>query len=1009
MAVTEKTISALVNRQLPDFVRADHPQFKRFLELYYEWLEDESKGNTVYHIMNSGKYRDVDETLDPFIRLFKLELLPYFPERSELDLVKILKGAREFYVKKGSEESVKWLFRVLYGQDIQIYFPKKQLLIASDGKWKLPQAFQLTLSANNASIDPNLLEKHKGTGSVSKATAIIESANKTVDRTFGNEILELYVSNVTREFTSGENLEIPYTDGNGAEQLFVEKIIGSISGIKIDAPQGDATSPRRGLSYNVGDPVIVFGGLAASNEANDAVGIVGNVTQGSVESLSVAFPGYGYRTYTNTEAVVYRSVGDDPNANFSTDVRVGGITTANSSSNTNARFLEYIVVDKMPIDYLSSQVLSNTGDWAVFSSNNRNMSVTMTGTPGSGAAKWYKYEDFYADHNGSYETANITGKILTSNTSWTGAAATITLYAVANTNNRPLTLLVGNLISTVNSSKNYTVSAILNSQLAINANSSMVQALNFERIETGGVTLYNVLNGGFGFRSVPVVGTESYHDTFLSEAIGYGTGIRPNPDYANSRQSMSATGQIAHVYITNPGDGYANGDVIVASGSGYGFVGTVNVGANGAIVETRISNRGEGYFGSITANVTSGGGGANAVLTPYGFGKGVQNIVANSAIGRIRDIRVVSRGFDYISTPNVSLKIVDMVIDGITDLEALNENERVFQGATLETAVFQGIVKDYNRSTKALRLYNYSGNSFTNFNSTLTFTSEGGVKFNVNTSATVSPPAEYTSQTGLLNPHFYGNGKAKGIAEFFNGLIKFTGFYLNSDGFLSSDKKLQDANVYHNYSYIIESEQSLSSYENTMKDIVHPIGMTMLSRTISKSELTEVVKDDLTIATTCAHSGQISVANSYNTKITGVGTNFTANAVVGDMIVYEDGISPLRSFAKIIKTIESTVAMNVESNFLYVGQGRITTNSGNNKVIVSANSNTIGDFLKTGDTIRFNVGNTTANIQNYQITVGSGNVLTLNNNANTSNTNLVYFVVPNYTTAVDYKIIKVTV
>jgi len=1004
MAVTEKTISALVNRQLPDFVRADHPQFKRFLELYYEWLEDESKGNTVYHIMRSGEYRDIDSTLDPFIRLFKQELLPYFPEKTELDLVKILKGAREFYVKKGSEESVKWLFRVLYGQDIQIYLPKKQILIASDGKWKLPQAFQLTLSVANQSIDPNLLEKHKGTGTVSKSTAIIESANKTVDRTFGNEILELYVSNVTRAFQSGENLEIPYTDSNGAEQLFVEKIIGSISGIRIDAPQGDATSPRRGLSYNVGDPVIVFGGLAISSEANDAVGIVGNVTQGSVESLSVTFPGYGYRVYTNTEAVVYRSEGDDPNANLSTDIRVGGITTANSSANTNARYLEYIVVDKMPISYLSSQVLSNTGDWALFSSNNRNMSVTLNGTPGSGADKWHRYEDWYADSDGSYETANIVGKIITANTSWTGAAATVTLYAVANTNGRPLTLLVGNTISTVNSSKNYTIDAILDDEMAVNANSSMVQALNFERIATGGVTLYNVINGGFGFRSVPTVGTESYHDTYLSESIGYG-GI----NYANSRQSMGATGQIAHVYITNPGDGYANGDVIVASGSGYGFVGTVNVNASGAIVQTNIVNRGEGYYESITANVTSGGG-ANAVLTPYGFGKGVQNIVANSAIGRVRDIRIVSRGFDYIATPNVSLKIVDMVIDGIADLEDLNENERVFQGATLETAIFQGIVKDYNRSTKALRLYNYSGNSFTNFNSTLIFTSEGGVKFNVNTAATVSPPSQYTSQAGLANPHFYGNGKARGIAEFFNGLIKFTGFYLNSDGFLSSDKKLQDANVYHNYSYIIESERSLADYENTMKDIVHPLGMTMLSRTISKSELMEVISNDLTISTSKVDSGQISVANSYNAKVTGSGTNFTANAAVGDILVYEDGTHTLRSFAKIIKTVDSTVALNVESNFLYVGQGRVTTNTGNNLVVISANSNTIGDFLKTGDTIRFNTGNSSAPaIQNYQVTVGSGVTLTLNNNATTSNTNLVYFVVPDYSAAVDYKIIKVTV
>lgn len=262
MTTTEKTISALINRQLPDFVRADHPKFKLFLEYYYKWLEDETKGNTVFHIMNSANYRDIDETLDPFIRLFKEEILPYFPEKSEMELTTILKNAREFYAKKGSVESVKWLFRVLYGVDVEIYYPKQQILIASDGKWKLPQAFQLTLSEENLALDVSLLEKHKATGNISGATCVIESANKTIDKIFGNEILEMYVSNVFREFTNGEYLQIPYTDENGVEQVFSEMILGALSGIRVDSNiNTDPQQKRRGLSYNIGDPVVIFSGV----------------------------------------------------------------------------------------------------------------------------------------------------------------------------------------------------------------------------------------------------------------------------------------------------------------------------------------------------------------------------------------------------------------------------------------------------------------------------------------------------------------------------------------------------------------------------------------------------------------------------------------------------------------------------------------------------------------------------------------------------------------------------
>jgi len=111
MSTIEKTISALVGAQLPDFINSNHPQFKRFLELYYQWMEQNNPdgisntaGNTVYHAMGIENYRDIDQTPPEFIKYFKEQLLPYFPENTSLSTEKILKAAREFYSKKGSEE-----------------------------------------------------------------------------------------------------------------------------------------------------------------------------------------------------------------------------------------------------------------------------------------------------------------------------------------------------------------------------------------------------------------------------------------------------------------------------------------------------------------------------------------------------------------------------------------------------------------------------------------------------------------------------------------------------------------------------------------------------------------------------------------------------------------------------------------------------------------------------------------------------------------------------------------
>jgi hypothetical protein len=278
----------------------------------------------------------------------------------------------------------------------------------------------------------------------------------------------------------------------------------------------------------------------------------------------------------------------------------------------------------------------------------------------------------------------------------------------------------------------------------------------------------------------------------------------------------------------------------------------------------------------------------------------------------------------------------------------------------------------------------------------------------VKTTANVTAPASYPAEvraTGLPNPWFYGNGQAKGYAEFFNGLIKFNGFYLNTDGFLSSDKVTQDAKTYHNYSYVLESEKSLSDYENTMKDIVHPVGMSMLGRTITFSDMASKTNAELVISTIPFTNANalMTVSNSYNVVVTGTLTYWATDAAANDILMVVDPVHPLRSQAKIIKIVTNNTSLNVESNFIYVGQGRLQTNASNNLVVVSGNANLVSDFLQTNDVLRMNVNNT---IITRAVTGISGNVLTLNTTISTSNTGVLYHVVPVYT-SVDYEIIKV--
>jgi hypothetical protein len=124
--ITKPKLSTLVASQLPEFVRSDYQTFVTFLEAYYEYLE------TTQQDLN--ELRDLDKTLDSFVRYFKDELASKLPY-SAVDQRFLMQHIKDQYGAKGSDSSFKLLFRVLFGKEVTIDRPSSQMLRASDGKW----------------------------------------------------------------------------------------------------------------------------------------------------------------------------------------------------------------------------------------------------------------------------------------------------------------------------------------------------------------------------------------------------------------------------------------------------------------------------------------------------------------------------------------------------------------------------------------------------------------------------------------------------------------------------------------------------------------------------------------------------------------------------------------------------------------------------------------------------------------------------------------------------------
>ena len=155
--------SILVNRQVPEFVRDEHPIFVSFLEAYYEFLENKQGIKTNDLITKTKELRyvsDVDSSIDDFETNFFNTYAALIPKDTQVDKALLIKNLLPLYLAKGSEKSFKLLFRLLYGEEIEVIKPKNSILRASDGKWLVEKTFR---------ISQDVYSTYTGDGTTSKA------------------------------------------------------------------------------------------------------------------------------------------------------------------------------------------------------------------------------------------------------------------------------------------------------------------------------------------------------------------------------------------------------------------------------------------------------------------------------------------------------------------------------------------------------------------------------------------------------------------------------------------------------------------------------------------------------------------------------------------------------------------------------------------------------------------------------------------------------------------------
>lgn len=309
----DRQLSQFVSDRLPEFVRVDHPTLVAFMAAYYEWLGLRRDQGKILSPLDMRDIPDIDTTLDQFVEKFKREYLLNFPESlainsdtgNSVDPRRLVKNIKQFYLAKGTEKSYEFLFRILYDTAVEFYYPKKDILRLSTGRWTQNNYLRLSNALGDSVYRAagNTVVQRNASGQILATARCVEVSVYQV----GNfDVAEMLISGRNGTFQAG-NLGIEFTDG---DETFREvKVYIVISSISVT---------NGGSDYQVGERVtfVPVGGDSGQRGS-------GTITEvdslGGIRKINIDDFGINYQSVPTISIATNRGTG------FSGTVTVGAL------------------------------------------------------------------------------------------------------------------------------------------------------------------------------------------------------------------------------------------------------------------------------------------------------------------------------------------------------------------------------------------------------------------------------------------------------------------------------------------------------------------------------------------------------------------------------------------------------------------------------------------------------------------------------------------------------------
>jgi hypothetical protein len=265
------TVRDWVQEQFPEFIQSDYPRMIEFIHSYYSYISTKTENGEIDDI------RDIDFTSGDYLLKIRKEFSYNATKFNFLSEPEFIRHAKEFYASKGTEESIKFLFRVLFNEDVEIEYPSDRLFTPSNAHWEQFKSIKVQITPTSITPD-NFIGSYLTIRNSQNIRQIIE-VDDVKDLTVKVDENELSV--FFEIFTQTDiYIDVEIDDaliGDG----FEAKIVPSLASVKI---------LNQGNNFRIGQVIKLDGAVGTGG-----VGIISSVTgTGGIKTIKLIQFGKNY-------------------------------------------------------------------------------------------------------------------------------------------------------------------------------------------------------------------------------------------------------------------------------------------------------------------------------------------------------------------------------------------------------------------------------------------------------------------------------------------------------------------------------------------------------------------------------------------------------------------------------------------------------------------------------------------------------------------------------------------